>query len=351
MHQSPAPLTHDPSLISHRSSLIFPHNSQLATRNFPPPPHRLANTCNAITIGGVKSHQNQSSFDIPGVRMDSGRGGLSRIVIQTDLAEAEVYLHGAHVTSFKPAGAAEVLFVSGQSAWTIGKPIRGGVPICFPWFGPKADNPNAPMHGFARLREWAVESIERHDDGAIEIVLMLTADDATRALWNAEFVLRHRLVIGQTLSMTLEVENRGDRPIHFEEALHTYFAVADVRQVAVTGLEQTEYIDKTDNLARKRQDEQPIRIEGETDRMYLNTRTATMVANAHPGVGIRIDKIGSDSTVVWNPWINKSKSMPDFGDEEWPGMLCVETVNANQNAVTLPPGQCHQMNATISLVC
>jgi glucose-6-phosphate 1-epimerase len=292
--------------------------------------------------------QLQHCFSTPGVRFEAGKGNLTCIRVATDAAEAELYLLGAHVTKFKPAGGPELLFVSAHSNWSAGKPIRGGVPICFPWFGPNAANADAPMHGFARLREFEVESITAQPAG-VEIVLRLSSDAETRKWWDADFVLRHCILIGKTLTMTLEVENRGQKAIRFEEALHTYFAVDDVRQVAVRGLENTRYLDKTDGGKQKTQDGNPIKITAETDRLYLGTTAATTIEHATHGRSIRVEKDGSNATVVWNPWVAKSKALADFGDEEWPGMICVETVNANEAAVELPAGQTHRMTARVVL--
>jgi len=292
--------------------------------------------------------QLQRQFQAPGVRFEAGNGGLTCIRIATDQAEAEVYLLGAHITRYRPAGGPEMLFVSGQSQWAVGKPIRGGVPICFPWFGPKADNGDAPLHGFARLRQFEVESITQQPAG-VEVILRLAADDRTRQWWAADFVLRHRIIFGPALVMSLEVENRGSAPIRFEEALHTYFAVDDVRQAVVYGLEKTRYIDKTDGMKRKTQDEQPIHFTAETDRVYLDTAATCTVANALGGRSIRIEKKGSRTTVVWNPWIAKASALPDFGDDEWPRMVCVETANADEMAVELPAGQTHHMRAKVTL--
>jgi glucose-6-phosphate 1-epimerase len=296
----------------------------------------------------MTTEQLQQRFSTPGIRFERGRGDLTCIRVATEQAEAEVYLLGAHVTRFQPAGAPDLLFVSGQSNWSRGKAIRGGVPLCFPWFGPNPGNPQAPMHGFARLREFEVESVARQP-GGIEIVLRLAADQQTRQWWQAEFVLRHRITVGKTLTMTLEVENRGTAPIRFEEALHTYFRVDDVRQIAIHGLENTRYLDKTDSGKSKTQDANPIKITAETDRLYLGTAAATTIEHATHGRSIRIEKEGSNATVVWNPWVAKSKAMADFGDDEWPGMICVETVNANETAINLVPGQTHRMTARIAL--
>ena len=293
----------------------------------------------------------QQRFSIANVvRFEAGQGGLTRIVVTSPLASAEVYLHGAHVTHFQPMGQKPVLWMSGQSLYQTDKAIRGGVPICFPWFGPKAGEPSAPMHGFARLREWQVESVSQSDEGAVEITFTLTADEQTRTLWPAEFVARYCVHIGKTLKLTLQVQNKGDAAFTFEEALHTYFAVGEVRQVSVTGLEATNYLDKTDGSKEKSQGGDAVVIVSETDRVYLNTTAPCVLNDPANGRRVGINKAGSQSTVVWNPWIAKSKAMVDFGDEEWNGMICIETCNLGKDRVELNPGAIHEMRAEIRIV-
>jgi glucose-6-phosphate 1-epimerase len=291
-----------------------------------------------------------SRFSIPGVlRFEAGEGGLTRCAITTPHADAHVYLHGAHVTHYHPHAQAPLLFMSHKSQFAAGKPIRGGVPICFPWFGPKKDDASAPAHGFARLKEWSVESSAKADDGSAQLVLSLASDDATRKAWPFDFRCRFTVVIGPELRMMLEVQNSGSQSFTFEEALHSYLSVVDVRQAQVEGLEGTEYLDKASGgaVTRRKQGAQPITFTAETDRVYLNTK-ATCVAHDTAGArNISVAKSGSDATVVWNPWIAKAKSMPDFGDDEWPNMMCIETANVGDVAVKLDPGKAHTMTAVI----
>lgn len=290
-----------------------------------------------------------TKFNLPGVRFEAGEGGLTRIAVATHDAEAQVYLHGAHVAHYQPRPQPDVLFVSGKSWFEKDKPIRGGVPICFPWFGVRADDPKSPNHGFVRLREWTVESIHQQSDGGMCIVLLAQSDAETRKYWPHDFELRHRVTIGKTLTMTLATKNTGREPFTFEQALHTYFAVGDVRQVSVTGLENTEYITKVEGLQRKRQGNEPLRFASESDFVFQNTTATCIIDDPVLNRRITIEKSGSRTTVVWNPWTAKAKAMPDFGDDEWPGMLCVETCAAGENAVRLEPGKSHELTAKISV--
>jgi glucose-6-phosphate 1-epimerase len=290
----------------------------------------------------------------PSVRAEYGPGNLPRLAIKTRLGEARVYFQGAHVTAWHPASAsAPVLWMSGSSFFEAGKPLRGGVPICFPWFGPHASDPKAPGHGFARLRDWTLIAATEAADGSVTVALELASDPASELaqspLWPHAFRAVHRITVGATLTMALEVTNPGPDAFTFEEALHTYFAVRDVREVTITGLERTDYLDKVTGLDRKTQGDDPIRFTGETDRVYLNTTATCVIGDPGARRKIAIRKTGSDATVVWNPWIAKARAMPDFGDDEWPAMVCVETCNVNDHARKLAPGESHTMTAIIEV--
>jgi len=282
----------------------------------------------------------QRRFGVPGVvKIDEGRSSLPRVSVTSELASAEIYFHGAHLTAFQPRGAKPVLFMSKESNFDPAKPIRGGVPVIFPWFGPKAGAPESPAHGFARIRHWDLESCTVQADRAVRVVFSLAVDAAT---------LRMTFTIAHSLEMEMEVRAAA-APLTFEEALHTYFVVGDVRQVGVDGLQGVEYIDKVDGFKRKTQSAEPIRITGETDRVYLNTLSPCVIRDPVLGRSITVEKECSGTTVVWNPWIAKAKAMADFGDEEWPQMICVETANVGEGAIRLEAAQTHRMKTRITV--
>jgi len=286
-------------------------------------------------------------FAINGIaKIDSGNGGLPRISIAAHGASAEIYLHGAHVTQFTPPGGKPLLFLSKASRFAAGQAIRGGVPLIFPWFGPNAADASLPAHGFARTQTWTLRSVKAEADRTV-VDLALLPSDVTRRLWPQEFELSFRVSIGKQLEMALRVRNPGSAAFNFEEAMHTYFSVADIRRLSIKGLAGRDYLDKVQKGARLRQGVEPITITGETDRVYLDTPD-TVTVNEADGRTITVAKSGSLATVVWNPWIAKAKAMADFGDDEWPGMHCIETANAADNAVTLSPGAEHVMTATLS---
>lgn len=287
---------------------------------------------------------------MPEVRITQARCGMSAVQLKTDTCAGEIHLHGAHVTHFHPKTQSKpVLWLSAKSHFAPDKPIRGGVPICFPWFGPKADDPKAPAHGFARVTEWQLDGTKLNVDGSVSVSMSLESNEKTRQLWPADFVARHVVTFGRTLTMSLIVANTGTSPARFEAALHTYYTVGDIRQVHVSGLEDATYLDRLRPGERFGQDDQPIRFGGETDRTYIDSTATVTIHDPVLKRRIMVEKMGSKSTVVWNPWIAKAKAMPDFGDDEWPGMLCIETANAADNAITLPPGGQHAMTAQISV--
>jgi len=278
-------------------------------------------------------------------KLEAGSGGLEKIVIDAPAARGEMYLHGAHVTSFTPRGQKPVIFLSKDSLYQPDKPIRGGVPICFPWFGPKADDRAAPMHGVARISPWKFESIERVGDGA-RAVLSLVPNEVSRKYWPHEFAARFIVTFGATLEMSLLVQNTGRSHFTYQEALHSYLTVGDVRKITLTGLERTKYLDKV-TMETKVEGDAPIRITGETDRVYLGTTASCVVDDPGLRRKLSVEKSGSNVTVVWNPWIDRSKALADFGDQEWPGMLCVETANTADFAIQLAPGESHTIRAIV----
>jgi D-hexose-6-phosphate mutarotase len=287
-------------------------------------------------------------FAIPGVvAFEAGAGGLPRAVVTAPDAVAHVYLHGAQVTHHQPVGEAPLLFLSSRSRFAASAAIRGGVPVVFPWFGPRAGDPSAPDHGFARISEWTVESVEQSGDGAVELTLGLDPSDVTRRRWPGEFRLRLTVRIASRLDIALEVENRSPASFTFEEALHTYLRVGDVREVSVTGLEGVTYIDKMDGMRRKTLPAEPLRLRAATDRVFVDTRSACAVLDPRLGRRLVIDKRGSSTTVVWNPWRDRAAAMTDLGPDEWRTMVCVEAANAADSAVTLAPGERHAMGMVL----
>jgi D-hexose-6-phosphate mutarotase len=287
-----------------------------------------------------------------GVRLETGSGGLERVTLTTSAGEGHVYLHGAQVTHFQPAGVRPVLWVSRRSHFEggrPGKPIRGGVPICFPWFGPKAGAPSSPPHGVARLLPWTLSVADVDEQGRVRATLAMRSDDYTRGLYPHDFSATFRVAVGAQLTMELTVSNAGAAPMVYEEALHTYFAVSDARRIGIAGLEGAPYLDKVDAFARKHGEASPIAITAETDRVYPGALGTVTIVDPDWKRRIVVSKTGSATTVVWNPWIDKARAMADFGDDEWREMICVESASAGDDRVTLAPGATHLITQTIAV--
>lgn len=283
-----------------------------------------------------------SQISCSGVEFQSGPGGLAKILVSNAACEAEAFLHGAHVTRFVPRGQRPVLWMSQSSWFEHGKPIRGGIPICFPWFGPHPDDDTAPAHGFARTAIW---------DLVDAVAVAETTTELLFRLESAGYVLQYVVRFSDELSaeLTVQLSEGVATPQRFEQALHSYFSVSDVRQARVEGLERSSYVDKVSSAKRMPATGTAIEVAAECDRVYLNTSETCRILD--PGMNriIRVEKRHSQNTVVWNPWVAKSQRMPDFGDEEWPGMLCVETANVGDAAVVVAPGGSHTMALTIAL--
>jgi len=289
-------------------------------------------------------------LSIPGVaQIVSGNNGLPKIQIETSAATAEIYLYGAQVTSWKPAGNDEILFVSEKSHWEAGRAIRGGIPICFPWFRAKADDKQAPSHGFVRTKEWRVESISAEEGGSVGVCLSTDSDESTRRWWPFDFRLGYRVTIGSSLRLELTMMNTGRSALRFEEALHAYFKVGDVERTCVRGLDGVGYLDNQDGNREKTQSGDIV-LSHQTDNAYRKTTGAVAILDLVLGRTLRTGKQNSSSTIVWNPWHEGAASIADLGDDEWRQMLCVEGGNIMDSAVNLEPGQRHAMTITIDIV-
>lgn len=272
--------------------------------------------------------------------------GLKALRLRACGSEALVYLHGGHVASFRTSEHGELLWLSREALYRPGKAIRGGVPICFPWFGDHPTQPSFPAHGFARTREFRFEGSEERGDSVL-CELSLTSDVETRKLFPHPFQARLRVSVGRELSLAFEVENTGDAAFDYELALHTYLGVSDVRQIEVAGLDGARYDDKVSKGCGLLQSDPRLRFAAETDRVYDSTARVTVDDPAR-GRRLLVDKTASRTTVIWNPWVDKAKRMADFGDDEWPGMLCVEAANVSPHAVRLPAEARHTTTTIIS---
>lgn len=295
--------------------------------------------------------QLNASFAIPGILSFDEHSSLIRARISTPACNGELYLQGAHITAWHPANEQPVLFLSEKSAFAPGKAIRGGIPIIFPWFGPRTATPenprtDGPAHGFARTQPWKLD-FGAYAADELHLSLSLEPTELSRSLGFDNFLVAYQITFGKELKLRLSVANDGNEPLPFEEALHTYLQVGDVEQARVHGLYETEYLDKTDNFARKTQTEPILTFAGPTDRPYLNTTSPIVVDDPALHRRITVTKANSKTTVVWNPWANAG--LPDMADDGWLHMLCIESANAAEDALRLQPHEAHVMETTISV--
>jgi glucose-6-phosphate 1-epimerase len=273
-----------------------------------------------------------------------GRGELPMLEVTSAWSTAEIYLHGAHVTHFQKKGDAPLLFLSQCSRFGDNEPIRGGVPVIFPWFGPRE---GMPQHGFARLKSWELKEVVPAPDGSVSLRFCLPEYPEASAF--PPFSVEYVVTVSETLSLELLVTNKSkDEAFTFESCLHTYFEVGDISGVALTGLKGLSYLDKVANFAKKKEAGESIRISSEVDRIYLNTTETVEIQDEKLRRKVRVEKHGSVSTVVWNPWIAKAQQMPDFGNDEYQRMICVESGNVAGNSVRLPPNETSRLSVKLS---
>lgn len=276
-------------------------------------------------------------------------GDAPRLVIDTPACRGAVHLDGATVTSWVPAGQDEVLFVSSESKFGAGVAIRGGVPLCAPWFGTGRTKNKEPQHGFFRLVRWSLVSAHRDGD-AVTVVLELPPLSTLDGVPGVDQVpsdlkAQYTVTFGSTLRMQLSITSPTES-IELEDALHTYFRICDIHTVRLEGLDGSRYADKAPGGRAVNAQSGDVEFKRETDRVYASPETVTIVDGDRR---IGVAKAGSASTVVWNPWERKAAAMTDFADGEWTGMVCVETANALAGHVKLEAGDTHTLSATISV--
>jgi len=298
-------------------------------------------TTNDINIDELN---NEFSLEVAGndLHFKMGRGGLPVVEIHNQHGSALISLQGAHLLSWIPAGEEDVIWLSEEAKFAVGKSVRGGIPVCWPWFGAHQSNADFPAHGFARTTNWEVVTTEALEDGNTRITFTTHPQTETEAMWPSDTSVQYQLTVGKKLEMELLTHNNGSEAITIGQALHTYFRVGDVSQVLLHGLDDTEYLDKLEGFARKIQ-HGPIIIDGEVDRIYLDTASDCVIEDKVLQRNIIIIKCGSHSTVVWNPWQDTADKMGDLGSNGYKHMLCVESSNAADDVVIIEPGKAHQL--------
>lgn len=272
------------------------------------------------------------------------------IKIKNRFATAEISLYGGQVLSFQPSNAqADLLFLSDRSHYQPGKAIRGGIPICWPWFGADPDGLGRANHGFARDRLWTVRHTETLANGATRVILSLQDDEETRKIWDYAFELAIAVTVSESLDLELTSHNRDQRPMTITQALHTYFTIGDIQRVKVLGLAGLDYIDKVDSTQQKSQIGE-VTIQGELDRIYQHTPAHLTIEDSSLGRQIEIHSHHSQTTIVWNPGATKTATMSDLPDAAYQKFLCVETANAAAETITLAPGERYTLGVTYRLL-
>ena len=272
------------------------------------------------------------------VIFETGEGGLSFIRVNNDKATALISIYGGQVLAFQPKHASsDLLFLSKLAYYQSGKAIKGGVPICWPWFGADPEGLNRPAHGFMRNRLWEVVETAVTVEGDIRMVLGLSDTPETQSIWPRAFLLRLEITIGETLNLALVTRNTGSQAFAITQAFHTYFSVGDISQTKVLGLENTQYIDKVNDNQQINQTG-AVTINTEVDRIYLGVGNELVIQDEAMKRRIHITSKGNRTAVVWNPWAKISAEMADLQDDDYLRFICVEATNAATDTVNIQPG-------------
>ncbi|NQD77400.1 D-hexose-6-phosphate mutarotase [Pseudomonas sp. CM27] len=282
-------------------------------------------------------------------------GGLNCWRISSDRAELLIAQQGAQILSYQRLGEPPLLWLSDQAIFDKGKSVRAGVPVCWPWFGNLQRNPEAvqamyrgeqaPAHGLARTRDWLLLGVEEAADG-LRIEFELPDAQGDLPGWPHDVELKLAVVLGDDLKLSLTSRNMGNTPVTISQALHSYFAVSDVRQARVEGVEGLSYIETLADW-QQRQQQAALTFSGETDRIYLATPQTLSIVDPHWNRRITLTSSGSRSAVIWNPWTERARELPDMADDGWQRMLCIETANVWDDQVDLKPGASHSLGVKI----
>lgn len=284
------------------------------------------------------------------VRHVKDADGLEYLEIDNRHATAKIALQGAHVMHWQPKTTEQpVLWLSSNARYTQGRSIRGGVPICWPWFGAHPTDSSYCPHGFARVIPWQVKKSCKMPNGTTRILLEMTQTEVAKKQLSYPFQLTLEITVGNYLRLEMKTKNLAHHPFMIGEAYHTYFNVSDVKNTQVTGLENLVYSDKVEGYLRNVQ-HGPLKFDGEFDRVYINSDEDCIIRDSGFHRAIRIAKSGSNTTVIWTPGAEKAAQLTDMGEpDEWRKMLCVESANAMENSVTIFPGESHTLVTEYSL--
>lgn len=294
--------------------------------------------------------QLNTQYGIAGqLKIIEGKGSFPVIAIENSKAKALISIYAGQVLSFQPVGeSADLMFVSENAYYKTGKATKGGIPICWPWFGPDPKGLGRASHGFVRNRLWTLLSTETTPTGDTQVTLGVTASDETREIWPHTFELTLEITVGTRLTVALITQNKGSETFSITQALHTYFTIGDINQVKVLGLEDTTYLDKVDGGAQKDQ-VGAVTVSAEVDRVYQLVKPELVIDDPALGRHIRITTEGSQTTIVWNPWMEISAKMADLEEQDYQKFICVETANAANEVVNVSPGNQYRLQATYAI--
>jgi glucose-6-phosphate 1-epimerase len=303
----------------------------------------------------------QQFGQLPGITIELHKE-LIAINVRNPQAQATVFLQGAQLSHYQPTGQQPVIWCSSLCEYLEAQPLRGGIPVCWPWFGDPTKNPDVikqqfpnieglPAHGLVRGKEWQLDSVDTSRPEVTVLTLSLNVNGANEPLWPFNTELKLTLAIGAELDAQLTISNCDVKPFSFSTALHSYLAMSDCEQASIEGLEDCSYLDTvaddSSNNWIERKQNGPVRIDREIDRLYVSAPKRTHIIDQGWQRQLILDSTGSNSTVVWNPWIEKAKRLSCFDENAYREMICIETANVIADSVTLEPGTQHQLGVCI----
>lgn len=290
-------------------------------------------------------------FGIPGKVHFQKKGTLNIMSLTSGHTSAQISLYGAQLLEYIPHAQPAVVWMSDRSFFEPGKAIRGGIPLCFPWFGPHPQDAAKPQHGFARLEEWQLISVEETTEGSIKVILQLTETAASLQWWPFSFKAIACFVIGKTLELQLTVTNTGNNGFEYSDALHTYFNISNIHDIAIEGLQGATYYEGFGTSLHTQQDPL-LHFNAETNRRYVNSTGDCTIHDKGFNRKIRVHKTGSKVTVIWNPAAATTKTMHDMSPDAYETFVCVEPANAypGVDMITLQPGESHTLSTWIEVI-
>jgi glucose-6-phosphate 1-epimerase len=261
-------------------------------------------------------------------------------------ANAKIAIQGAHIIDWQPSGHSPILYLSPQAHFTKNKAIRGGIPICSPWFNAHPSEPELPAHGLMRQQDWNLLRVDETTD-YVDILFQIQLNPISHQ-WEHSLLAHLAIRLSSELEITLHTENTGHSPFTLSEALHTYLEILDIHQVSISGLQNTPYLNTVGTPTELIDEEPSLCFDQEIDRIYHST-SGVILRDPALKREIIIDKLGSNSTVIWNPWIEKSKRLTDLPDDGYQQFVCIESANAASGSIALAPQHSHTISTRIGV--